>query len=329
MKRPFFLIALVFIAISSKAQIIITDIGTSMSEDSIFTENFDSIYINNDGSQTHITIEQKWKISSDGTREKLSESRSSITNPLLVDTTKLWGEILPDFSTPPSDNDRDIIDNYGDFKNSFKNIFKKKERFEATWAGLEFAYKNWWLKKSASKEYAYDLKGGWMFRWNFIDIEIPLCSNVGFFTGLGYESSIFYLKNPVDFLKDITEDILLTNFPISIPYIEDAKLVSRYITLPVFFEVQNKSKTFSVSAGVITGLNIYNRFKNNFDNNELDIDNSVKLDNRFQVNRFKADVSLRFSYHNIQIFAEYALLPMFDTDFVSIYPFSIGLNLAF
>ncbi|MDR1725771.1 MAG: hypothetical protein LBR28_05205 [Bacteroidales bacterium] len=325
MKRIIIFSILLF-AFNMANAISIPDTLVTKEKDSIITETTDSIYYNYLGSKTQITTTIKWKIQPDGTKEKISEARSTITTPSINDTIV---DIWKDLTEPPDKNSDDIIDNYKNFKDTFKNISKKDKHFEATWAGLEFAYKNWIIESPNEKKFNYELKGGWMFRWNFFDIEIPICSNMGFFIGLGYESSIFYLKNPVDFLVDITNDPTLSNFPVDIHYIEDAKLVNRYINLPAFFEIQSKNKKFSMNVGVIAGLNIYNRFKNEFDNKNSEMNSSVSLDNHFEVNRFKIDMSLRFAFHHFQIFAEYALISMFNTDFVKVKPFSIGLNVAF
>jgi hypothetical protein len=298
----------------------------SSTKDSVYVEKMENIYVAEDGSEVHTSTMITWKVLPDGEKQKLSESRT--TTSVLADTNYEIIEDTMDFDIEPYQN-YGMGKDYDDLRDTFKNIFKPKDRFEATWAGLEFAYKNWQINDNSDNKDAYALKGGWMFRWNFFDIEIPLASNIGFFTGLGYESSIYYLQNPVSFLQDITSDPLLIDFPIDIRYIEDTRLVSRYINLPLFFEIQSKNKSFAANVGVIVGLNIYNRFKNDYDNNNLDMSNSVKLDNRFDINRFKADLSLRFAFKKIQIFGEYALVPMFKTSFVKVYPFTIGLNLAF
>ena len=300
--------------------------------DSTIVEKIDSTYFAEDGSHVRSQTTITWKILPNGEKQKVSESReisrSKVTDPFFNDTDIANIEDFFPFEAKPEQNHNPERD-YGDYVDAFKNVFGNKDKFEATWAGLEFAYKNWQTKSSLYGKSDYALEGGWMFRWNFFDIEIPLASNIGFFTGLGYESSIYYLKNPISFLVNITFDPLWTSFPIDYRYIEDARLVSRYINLPLFFEVQSKNKNFSTNVGVILGLNVYNRFKNDYSNRDLDMSSSVKLDNRFEINRFKADLSLRFAFKKIQIVGEYALVSMFDTKFAKVYPYSIGLNLAF
>lgn len=236
------------------------------------------------------------------------------------------------------------------FRNSFNRIFddaiyllerskpcvanplrqKNSARFESSWAGLEVGYLNF-ADFDNRLHNGYKLSGGWRFAWNVFDIEVPFSSRCGLLTGLGYASDVFFAKDADSFSRHLfiesdTREIDTAAFT----DVERAKLVVRYLTLPLLFEFQSTKRSFRCQFGLIVGLNLYSRLKTQTATDNLVSKTEYKSSDSFQLNRMKADANLRLSYKHWQLCFAYSLTPLFDTKIHDIVqPYSISINLSF
>lgn len=203
-------------------------------------------------------------------------------------------------------------------------------RFESSWSGLEVGYLNFANFGNRLHE-GYKLSGGWRFAWNAFDVEVPFSSRCGLLTGLGYCSDVFFAKDAGSFSRHLfidsdTREIDTAAFT----DLSRAKLVVRYLTLPLLFEFQSTRRTFRCQFGVIVGLNLYSRLKTQAATDNLVCETKYKASDKFQLNRMKADANLRFSYKYWQFCFAYSLTPLFDTKIHDIVqPYSISINLSF
>ena len=206
----------------------------------------------------------------------------------------------------------------------------RKGAFESSWAGLEFGYLNF-ADFASGFDNDYKLSGGWRFSWNIVDIEVPFSSRCGLVTGVGYQSNVFFASDAGDFSKRIfidktsgeTDSLMFMD-------VEKSKLIARYITLPLLFEFQTYGKAFRFAAGAVVGWNFYSRLKiKRFDKYGENIV-KYKDSDRFTMNDFKAEATLRLAYRYWQLYFNMALTPLFDTCIHDrIFPYSVGINISF
>ncbi len=222
----------------------------------------------------------------------------------------------------------EVIDNIGKLSDIAGN--KRKSRFETSWAGLEFAYLNY-ADFAGDYNSDYRLSGGWRFSWNIVDIEIPFSKTCGLLTGIGYQSDVMFASKANKFISRMFVDQATGN--VDYTAFEDAqkaKLVARYITLPLMFECQNNDGSFKFDIGAIVGWNFYTRLKAEFVEENVNSETKFKDADTFMMNDFKAEGTIRFAYKSWQLFFNMSLTPMFDTDIHDrIYPYTVGVNLLF
>ena len=206
----------------------------------------------------------------------------------------------------------------------------RKQDFESSWAGLEFGYLNFADFASTYKD-DYKLSGGWRFSWNVVDIEVPFSSRCGLVTGVGYQSDVFFASDGANFSKRIFIDKTTGEMDsLMFSDAESSKLVARYITLPLLFEFQTSDKAFRFAAGAVVGWNFYSRLKNKRFGKYGEEIVEYKNSDRFTMNDFKAEATLRIAYRCWQLYFNMALTPLFDTCIHDrIFPYGIGINISF
>ena len=137
--------------------------------------------------------------------------------------------------------------------------------------------------------------------------------------------------------------------------VRKTKLTAMYITVPLFFEIQTKNERrinqfhFAVGAIVSARISTHTKIYFNEANKAYDLlnpvppnkveatgvtptggsRNIVKDFNSFHLAPFKFDVSLRFGYGIINLYATYSLNTMFQKNRgPELYPFSAGITLV-
>ncbi|MBP3253411.1 MAG: outer membrane beta-barrel protein [Bacteroidales bacterium] len=140
--------------------------------------------------------------------------------------------------------------------------------------------------------------------------------------GLGIESDVFRLGNNVTFDgNSLTQSSDKTK----------AKLVARYVTLPLIFEFKRPTSRWGISLGAVAGVN-YNNSHTGFKRHY--IENGVHTDQNWgkqykNFNRWKLDGRISVSYKQINLNLQQSILPVFkDGKERKLYPFSIGIGLG-
>lgn len=228
----------------------------------------------------------------------------------------------------------DLVDDwlffYGDDFLQNKTSYSHSS-FEAHWAGLQFGYLNFLGSGAETYDAAYRLSGGWRFAWNFFDIEIPFSPRCGLFTGLGYESNIFFAAKPTEFSQRMFKQPE-TGFIDTDKFLEiqKSKLVACYLTLPLMFELQSRNGKFAFDIGAVFGWNFYSRLKTETVEQAVTRSEKYKDASNFNMNDFKAEATARISYLCLQLYFSASMTSIFDPSVHNyIYPYSVGLTFVF
>lgn len=151
---------------------------------------------------------------------------------------------------------------------------------------------------------------------------------IGITTGLGLNFTQIGLRN--NYLLNENADSLWAVQDTMISYSKN-KLRATYLQVPLLLEFNTSSdedKSFYFAAGVVGGVRIGSSVKRKVDMDGFD--SKQKIKGTYGLNAFKLDGTVRMGYGNWGLFANYNLLPLFDTDkTVAAYPLSFGLSLVF
>lgn len=211
---------------------------------------------------------------------------------------------------------------------------KHKEKSEAHWAGLDFGFTS--LLNSdlqgtfpTAKHFQNDAARSQVWNLNLMEHKFKIAKHyMGLTTGLGFSfTSIAFRDN-----------YLLMDSPDSLYAIGDTlntysknKLKATYLTLPLLLELNTNAdsdKSFYLAAGVVGGVRIASKVKRigEYDGKEFE----EKTKGTYGLNSFKVDAAVRLGYGDWGVFANYSLLPLFDTNkTVEAYPLTFGLSLNF
>lgn len=223
------------------------------------------------------------------------------------------------------DEDNDTIDAAPDHKTL--------KHFEAHWAGVEFGptiLLNSAMKSSFPNDKQWENDPGRSFSWNlnFAEYKFKIYKNyIGLTTGLGINWTQIGLKNNLLFadsdslwtIKDTVNDY------------QKNKLRAVYLTAPLMVEFctsGESDKGFYLAAGVIGGVRIGSSTKQVIEEDKTKI--RTKTKGVYGLNAFRLDAAVKLGYKDIGVFANYNLLPLFDTDkTVGVYPLTFGLTVNF
>lgn len=169
------------------------------------------------------------------------------------------------------------------------------------------------------------------FYWNInaFDHRFNLYKDrIGITTGLGINFTQIGLKN--NYILNQNADSVWVVADTVNNYSKN-KLRATYLQVPLLLEFNTSSdedKSFYFAAGVVGGVRIGSSVKRKVDMNGFD--SKEKIKGTYGLNAFKLDGTVRMGYGNWGLFANYDLLPLFDTDkTVAVYPLSFGLSLVF
>lgn len=134
--------------------------------------------------------------------------------------------------------------------------------------------------------------------------------------GIGYESDVVLLSSNVEYSKPENDFILSSD-----EYV-NTKVVSRYITIPVMFNV-NLNSIF-MGAGIVAGLNYNNSNTGVFaENSANDFVNCLYYSYNF--NPYKLDFRAVFGFELVHVFFQTSLLSEIVND---MYPYRIGIMIS-
>lgn len=205
---------------------------------------------------------------------------------------------------------------------------------KAHWGGLEFGptiLLNDDFKASFPNNPYWENDPASSFAWNlnFAEHKFPIYKNhVGVTVGLGINWTQIGLRQ---YRLTNTSDTLFGTYDSLVDY-DKNKLTGIYLTAPLMFEFCTNSdgddNGFYLAAGIIGGVRLasHTKFYVEEGNDELE----GKSKGTFGLNSFRADATVRLGYRGVGLFANYGLIPLFDTDkTVAVHPLTFGMSFNF
>ena len=237
----------------------------------------------------------------------------------------------------------------------------KRKKFNGNWGGVDIGLNGYLTPDfdmsfdKADDYLSLQMEKSINLNLNIYEQNISLNKdkNIGLITGLGITFNNYRFNNQTYLTSDSS---FIAGYYMSGINVRKTKLTAMYLTVPLFFEVQTKTsnrlRQFHFAAGglisarVSTHTKIYfNESNKEFDllvdpsdtdtkvakgeSPSSDVRNIVKNFNSFHLAPFKFDVSVRFGYGIINLYATYSLNTMFQKDRgPELYPFTAGITLV-
>ena len=212
---------------------------------------------------------------------------------------------------------------------------KRKRKSDAHWAGVDlgftmlmndnfntdFATTPYW-KNDPARSIVWNLNL-LEHKFNFGTPFVGLTTGVGFsFTSVAFRDG-YIINSSADSLFAVLDTVNTYS---------KNKLKASYLTIPLLLEFNtntNSDKNFYLAAGVVGGVRMTSKIKRNgelADGKEFE----EREKGTYSLNPFKLDAALRVGYGSFGIFANYSLLPLFESEkTVEVYPLTFGLSLNF
>lgn len=209
----------------------------------------------------------------------------------------------------------------------------KSKKFKGHWSGIELGMNNYlnsdfelalptggeFLELNTSKSVEFSL--------NFMEKAFPIYKNrLGIVTGMGIKWNNYHFDNNITL--DPSSNPLDTIDIGSVNYSKN-KLGVTYLTIPLLLEYQipvgKKNKPIYFSTGVIGGLKIGSRTKQEYSLDGQNYDYKTKED--YNLSPYTYSVTARLGYKNVNVFANYSMVSLFEKNKgPELYPFTIGLS---
>jgi len=206
------------------------------------------------------------------------------------------------------------------------------------WNGIDIGYNGFFFGEEfeieapeGQEHLAINNSGSRSIALNFAATKIKLIDNYfGIVTGLGLQFQSYKFRN--DYTLGLSGDSL-TAFVDTTINLRKNKLRTSYLVIPLMVEIntsKNSDRSFHISAGVVGGLNLGNKYKQKYEVLATGEREKAKIRSQWNVSPFKLDAMARVGYGDISLFATYALNDMFQSDSnPQIRPFSVGLTVNF
>lgn len=236
----------------------------------------------------------------DTTRLNLGE-----TEVLIIKNQK--GTLVIDGNTEPSDS----------LASKSSEEEKEETSHDGHWAGIDMGVTmlmNNQFKASFPNDLQWENDPAKSFYWNInlIDHRFNLYKeHIGITTGLGVNFTQIGLRNNY-ILRENADSLWAV--PDSINVYAKNKLRMTYLQIPLLLEFNTSSdedKTFYFAAGVIGGIRIGSSLKRK--NEVKGFESKEVLKGTYGINAFKLDGTVRIGYGQWGAFANYSLIPLFDT----------------
>ncbi|MES2587869.1 MAG: outer membrane beta-barrel protein [Bacteroidota bacterium] len=208
------------------------------------------------------------------------------------------------------------------------------DKNEGHWGGIDFGATmllNSAMKASFPNDKFLENDPAKSFYWNLnvMDHKFNIYKHyVGITTGFGVNFTQIGIKNDNLLLDNVDS---LWTVQDTINHYSKNKLRATYLQIPLLLEFntnEDEDKSFYVAAGVIGGVRVGSALIQKIERD--DFDNKQKLKGTYGLNPFKLDATFKMGYGDWGVFANYALLPLFDTDKTSeAYPLTFGLSMNF
>ena len=212
---------------------------------------------------------------------------------------------------------------------------KRKRKSDAHWAGVDlgftilmndnfntdFATTPYW-KNDPARSIVWNLNL-LEHKFNFGTPFVGLTTGVGFsFTSVAFRDG-YIINSSTDSLFAVVDTVNTYS---------KNKLKASYLTIPLLLEFNistNSDKNFYLAAGVVGGVRMTSKIKRNgefADGKEFE----EREKGTYSLSPFKLDAALRMGYGSFGVFANYSLLPLFESGkTVEVYPLTFGLSLNF
>ena len=252
------------------------------------------------------------------------------------------GEGEPDTTRMNVGNHEVIIITKGDKDEDFDLEFDedganqqpKKQKGEAHWSGLDLGFT---MLMNDQFESTFENHPFWQNDparsqvWNLnlmehrFDLGTPY---VGLTTGLGFSfTSVAFRDN---YVLTANADTVFASID-TVNFYSKNKLKASYLTVPLLLEFNTSTdanKSFYLATGVVGGVRLTSKIKRKGEFNGKEFEQKNK--GTYGLNSFKIDATARLGYGDWGAFANYSLLPLFDTGkTVEVYPITFGLSYNF
>ncbi len=212
--------------------------------------------------------------------------------------------------------------------------FKKKKKFNGSWAGFEMGLTNFLNSENKNElplngEFMeLDPVRSWSFALNFMEFNIPIHKNYfGITTGVGFEWKTYYLAKNGFLYYDENENIAFQEVDYTI---SRNKFNINSFTFPLLAEIQfpvgKKDKRIKITGGVIGSIRVGSNTSQTWEEGKTD--NYFKQQADYNLNTFKYAYTLRAGYRGFQVYATYEPTALFETGKgPELYPISVGIRL--
>lgn len=162
---------------------------------------------------------------------------------------------------------------------------------------------------------------------NFLDMRLDIARHgLGLVTGLGLDFRSYAFKNNT-FLEVRPDSILA--YEDTLHTYDKNKLKSVYLQVPLMVDINTHAdgkKALHLGFGVIGGVRIGSKLKQIFE--EAGDETKIKTRGHYQLNPFSADLTVRAGYGNLNFYANYGLLTVFEKGKgMDLVPFELGILL--
>lgn len=244
-----------------------------------------------------------------------------------------------------------------DFNGHDFPFFKKKNKFNGHWAGIEIGINGYLtpdFDMNFYPKYPYmnmNTARSLFVNINPFELNVNLYKNhIGFTTGIGLQLSNYYFTGTYVMLKDSTSLVAYQSYDQlgNSAAMRVNKLFVSYINLPLFFEYQTNSRqrlnSFHATLGVVLGVRIGTYTKQSYEsinqtyslNDEQGTKVATYYVDKHNVNSrgayhlapFKVDAAFRVGWSHLNLFATYSLTQMFQKNQgPELYPWTVGITL--
>ncbi|MFK7787661.1 MAG: outer membrane beta-barrel protein [Crocinitomicaceae bacterium] len=237
-------------------------------------------------------------------------------------------------SNPNGEDDVEITVGDSDNESDWEVEPRRSRKSEAHWAGLDFGFmmlmdENFDNTFADNRYWNNDAARSQVWNLNILEHKFNFGTPyVGLTTGLGFSWKSVAFKN--NYVLQTSADSTFAVIDTVNQYSKN-KLKASYLTVPLMLEFNtsaDEDRSFYLAAGVVGGVRLTSKTKRQgeYDGKEF----KEKVKGRYNLNAFQLDAAVRLGYGNWGVFANYALLPLFDQGTtVEAYPLTFGLSLNF
>lgn len=218
-------------------------------------------------------------------------------------------------------------------KDSDSHILSDDDKFH-NWAGFGMGV-NGWLSDGSftmpkNQDYmSLDYGKSLNFQLNPFEKDIHIYKNyVNLVIGLGFEWNQYEFSNKTRLNPDSNYTYGVIDSTNTFSYKKN-RFKTTFINVPVLLEFntnKNPDKAFHIAIGVIGGYKLGSRTRQVLEQNSNSI-KVVRKDN-YNINPFRVNAHASIGYHNLTLYADYALNPLFENGKgPELYPFTLGVKL--